>query len=135
MKGFIKGALFLLITVLVTCFAFAQVVADPISNADALQQIMALFGSGSLKGLSLVAAVIQGLMLLLRSDFVVQKIGAAKASLRLALVLMLSLIGGIVALRMQGMDLKAALIHSSSLAAYQVLFHQLYTVYLESKKA
>lgn len=129
-----KGLFFAITFLLAPLMVFAQVAADPISDLDAIQQILAQLTGGKLAGLALVAAVVQVIMIALRAQTVVKMIGEAKGQLRLALVLLLSYIGGLVVLMQGGMSLGAAFMHSSSLAAFQVLAHQIYTVYMESKK-
>lgn len=136
MKKFLAVIVFLGMSLFLPIMLMAQVVQDPsqvISTTDSLQQIMALFSGGHLKGLALVGVVIQVLMLLLRTDFVVNKIGQAKAGLRLAIILALSWLGGISALMLGGMTFGAALLHATSLAAFQVLAHQIYSNYIETK--
>lgn len=126
------GFIFLMVLSLV---AVAQV-SDPgsvINNVDAFQAILATLTSGDLKGLTLVAAIIQAVMYALRSQIVVDKLGATKAPIRLVVVLLLSLVGGVVALMKDGMPLAGALLHSTTLAAFQVLFHQLYSQFIEPK--
>lgn len=78
---------------------------------------------GGLKGagvLGIVAIVVQGLMLAAR-QFLVNVAGKWK----FALVSGLSLVGGILALKLTGIDWVAALMHSSTLAAAQVFLHQM----------
>lgn len=54
---------------------------------------------------------------------------------RLALVCSLSMISGICMLIATGLDWKAALVHSSTLTAFQVLFHQMFKQGTEKPKA
>lgn len=108
--------------------------AAPIADIDAIQQILAQLSGGKLAGLALVGAVIQVIMIALRSNTVIKLLGEAKASLRLALILALSWVGGMAVLVQGGMTWTAALLHATSLAAFQVLAHQIYSVYVESKK-
>lgn len=127
---------FVLLLVAVFPLALLAQVADPtapISDLDAIKKIMDQLTSGSLKGLALVAAIVQCLMAALRSNFVIAKIGEAGAKLRLAAVLGLSWIGGVIALQADGADWMASLVHATSLAAFQVFAHQLYSVYMEKK--
>ena len=108
--------------------------AAPIGNIDALQQILAQLTSTKLVGLGALVAVIQAIMLALRSDYVVKLFGPQGPGTRLALILCLSWLGGVTLLVQGGLTWGAALTHSTSLAAFQVLVHQIYTVYIEKKK-
>lgn len=112
----------------------AQTVADPISDSMAFDQILANFKGQHLVGLAKVAAIVQSLMFALRSEFVISRFGDTKKEMRLALVYSLSTIGGVLELMLNGMAVHGALLHSSTLAAYQVLCHQIYTVYIEKKQ-
>jgi hypothetical protein len=103
-------------------------------NVDAIQMILSQLTGQKLAGLGLVGAVIQVLMILLRTDLVVKYIGEVNGQLRFAAVACLSMVGGIITLMSGGLTLGAAVMHSTTLAAFQVFFHQMYTVYIEKKK-
>lgn len=95
-------------------------------------EVAALFQSiGGLKGagtLGVVAFVVQALMLGARS-FLAGLLGKYK----LLVVLLLTMVGGVLGLLTQGVELGAALVHSSTLAAAQVLLHQVYKEFIEKK--
>lgn len=120
--------------VLAPVLVFAQDMTAPIGDIEALQKILAVVTGKDLAGMSLVAAIVQAIMYALRSSFVVKLIGETNAKYRLAAVLVLSYAGGIVTLMGGGLGFVAAFMHSTSLAAFQVLVHQLYSLYLEAKK-
>lgn len=87
-----------------------------------------LEGLGGIKGastLAIVALVVQGLMLALKSG-----LGSLTGKLQLVLVYGLTLVGGVVALKVQGMDWGSILIHSSTMSAVQVFLHQIYKQFL-----
>lgn len=116
------------IGLLMPALIFGQdVIVPPTSD-----EIMSLLASlGGLKGastLAIVAVVVQGLMLMLKSS-----IGKFAGAYQLLAVLLLTLAGGVVGLMIQGMDIGAALMHSSTLAAGQVLLHQIYKQFIEKK--
>lgn len=129
-----RFVLLITMSIFASIAVYAQALTDSVSDSFAFDQIMQIFQGPHLAGLALVAAVVQSLMLILRTEFVISRFGSASASVRLALVFLFSTIGGVVQLMSNGMTLHAALLHSTTLAAYQVLGHQLYTVYLEKKQ-
>lgn len=132
MKKFF-GLLFVMLFTAIPFALFAQEVPGPVADIDAIQQILAVLTTKGLAGLGLVAAVTQVLMLALRSNFVIAKFGEAKGSLRITILLGLTLVGGVVTLLLQGMDLVPALLHSSTVAAFQVFGNQLYKQYFVKK--
>lgn len=110
------------------CVAYA---VDPSLPPDT-SEIMAFFAQlGGLKGASalvIAGIVVQGLMLAVRS-FLGDLIGQYK----LLLVLGLSLVSGVVALMVSGVPLGAALVRSTTLAAFSVFFNQIYKQFFEKK--
>lgn len=126
--------LLIVLMVLMPVLALAQALADSIDNMEALNQIVSSLNGVHIAGLAGVALVVQCIMTALRSNFVVSRFGAAGSSVRLALVYLLSCAGGVLHLINTGMPVGQALFHASSMAAYQVLIHQAYTVYVEQKK-
>lgn len=117
----------------IALFPVLALADDPISNADAIQKILAELSSHKLVGMGLVAAAVQVIMIALRSELVTSMLGKIDSSIRLALVLGLTWLGGVTTMMAGGMTFGAALLHSTSLAAFQVFAHQLYTVYIEKK--
>ena len=107
---------------------------DNLPTMDSIQMILAVLSTGKMVGLGLVAAIVQILMIGLRTELVVSKLGKLKPSVRLAMVAGLSLVGGVISLVQSGTELIPALVHSTTLAAFQVFGHQIYTVYLEKKQ-
>lgn len=115
--GFSAFALFCAFILAVKAFADEVIVPPSIDELAAL-----LTSLGGLKGagaLAVAAVVVQGLMLALRS-----KLGEVAGKWRLLLVYLFSVVSGVVALRISGVDLSAALLHTQTLAALQVLAHQ-----------
>ncbi len=121
----------LLILITVLCFplmAFAQEVVQPVVDLATevpVQDFMAFLikSMGGMKGastLAIVGIVLQGLLMLTRTRLL-DKYTSGK---KLLIVYGLSMVAGVVALMSQGLDIQAALIHSNSLAAYQVMFHE-----------
>lgn len=130
-----KSFAFVMFLVLLPFMVFAQAVdpTAPLGNMDAIQQIMAELKGAHLAGLGGVVVVIQVIMLGLRSEYIVNLFGQAKAGCRLATVLLLSWVGGVLYLMQSGMSFKAAILNSTSMAAFQVFAHQVYTIYIEKK--
>lgn len=86
---------------------------------------------GGIKGagtLGIILLVVQGLMLLLRS-----KAGDLAGQLRLLLVIGLTMVGGIISLRIQGIQWVSVLTNSATLASFQVFLHQIYSQFVEKK--
>jgi len=95
-----------------------------------LDSIMAsVKGLGGIKTLGLLAAVVQALNLILRG-FIERISGFYKV---LAISVM-TLILGVLVLRMQGMTWFAAILHSQTTAMAQVYFHQLMKQFLKKPK-
>lgn len=117
MKKFLSIFAFCLFFVGLKAFADDAVIPPTADEFGAL-----LASLGGLKGASFVAiavVVVQGIMLLLRS-----KLGEMAGKYRLLIVYLLSVVGGVLALRIAGVDLGAALLHTQTLAALQVLVNQ-----------
>ncbi len=132
MKKFF-GIMFALLVMTIPFALFAQEVPAPISDIDAVQQILAVLTTKGLSGLALVAAVVQVLMIALRSNYVIAKFGDLKGSTRITALLALTMVGGIVTLMMQGMTIIPAILHSTTIAAFQVLANQVYKQYFVKK--
>ena len=107
---------------------FAQTdLSQPVADLEFMQLI--LTSVGGMKGastLAIVAGVIQILMALFRTRFISGKY-------KLMTVYLLSLLGGVIGLKMQGLSLGAAFLHANSLAALQVLGNQAYKQFLTKK--
>lgn len=103
--------------------AFGQDVAPAVPTADEWDHLYSsLNGMKGIGGLGIVAVIVQGLMLLLRSQF-----GSMAGHFRLLALSALTLAGGVLALRMQGLAWPAVLMHSGTLIAGQVFVHQMWT--------
>lgn len=114
--------------VLFTGMAFAADVIEPPSQMDIMAFLAALGGLKGASALVIAAAVVQGIMLALRSS-----VGNFLGKWRLTAVLLLSVVAGVIALRISGVSLGAALMHSTTLAALQVLANQIYKQFFEKK--
>ena len=91
-------------------------------SADEIQAL--LVSLGGLKGagaLAIVAVVVQSLMLFFKSS-----IASFAGKFQLLIVMLLTLVGGVIALKAQGLEWGAVLIHSSTLTAVQVFLHQIF---------
>lgn len=114
------------LSALVLCFflmiASATVLAELVEpTPEEWGAILVSVTSGQLSVLAIVAAVIQVVMLLLRT-----KLGEHAGKLRIVLVSLMSVVGGVLALKVKGMEWGSALVHSSVLAAAQVFMYDLY---------
>jgi len=82
---------------------------------------------GGLKGagtLAIIMVIVQGLAILFRSS-----LGTIAGIYRLLVVNGLTLLLGIIALKMQGMEWAAVLLNSQTVVAIQVFLHQVFTQY------
>ena len=114
------------VSTLVLCFflmiASATVLAELVEpTPEEWGAILVSLTSGQLSVLAIVAAVVQVVMLVLRT-----KLGEHAGKLRIVLVSLMSVVGGVLALKVKGMEWGSALVHSSVLAAAQVFMYDLY---------
>lgn len=80
---------------------------------------------GGLKGagtMAILTAIVQGLMLLGRSQF-----GQYAGKWRLLALTGLTVVGGVIALKMQGMPWGVVITHTIMLSSFQVFVHQAWT--------
>lgn len=109
---------FCFVIMLISVTAFAELVEPTPEEWGA---ILVSVTSGQLSVLAIVAAVVQVVMLVLRT-----KLGEHAGKLRLVLVSLMTVVGGVLALKVKGMEWGSALVHSSVLAAAQVFMYDLY---------
>ena len=99
----------------------------PVVDAKDVEYFLAsINGLKGLGALGIALLIVQGLLLVLRSQFV-------KLTGRLKLVIAsgLSIVVGILALRLNGVDLSASIMHGSTLAAINTFAHQLFKQFTE----
>lgn len=133
MKKFIALFSFIFFFLMVSVPTFAQEVIVPTQDF-----IMALLQSiGGIKGastLTIVGIVLQVLFQFMHTPLfgsVFKKVDGAK---KLLIILFLTLVSGVVSLmQTSDLSLSAALIHSSTLAAFSVFANQLYKQFVEKK--
>lgn len=94
-----------------------------------------LGGIKGASGLAVAATIVQVVMYSLRLDMVQKRLPKLLGKHKLILIYALSLVSGVLSLRLQGIDLMASLLHSNTLAAYQVLAHQAFKQLKESPKS
>lgn len=100
----------------------------PPSTEEIQALLVALGGLKGASALAIVAVVVQGLMLFFKT-----KLASFAGKFQLLVVMFLSLLGGVFALKMSGVDWGAAIIHSQTLAALQVFLHQIFKQFLVKK--
>lgn len=110
-----------LFTFLFTLAAYAADVIVPPSADELLALVASLGGLKGASALAIAAVVVQALMLALRSS-----LGEVAGKFRLLAVYLLSVVVGVITLRVAGVDLGAALVHTQTLAALQVLANQVF---------
>lgn len=129
MKAFLKYGIFCLLAFVVfgASLVFAQeVVVAPPTTADFEQFLVALGGAKTLGTMGVVALVVQGLMLVLKSS-----VGTWAGKYRMTLLALLTMLGGIIGLKNGGSDWASVLTHSTTLVAVQVFLHQIYKQFVE----
>lgn len=108
--------------------------ALPVSEVDFAKHLFSGLGSAQMKGLALIGMIVQTIQLGLRVPFFEKYLGRfAIGKYRLVLVLGLSWIGGVIYLMSTGLEFVPSLLHSNSVAAWQVLFHQGYKQFSGNK--
>jgi hypothetical protein len=126
-----------LFAMLVSFSALAQEVAavaavvPPVVPPTQDEWTALLTSIGGLKGASsmaIAAVVIQGLMLLFRT-----KLGEMAGKFRLLIVSVLTLVGGIIALKISGVEGPALFMHSTTLLSFQVLLNQVMKQFFSAK--
>lgn len=122
---------FLFMALLVPLFVFAQEAAQAVAAVPVepqIDELMKFFASiGGLKGASAMAiavVVVQGLLLFFRSA-----LARFAGIYQLLIVNGLTLIAGILGLKMSGVDWASAILHSQTLAALQVFANQIWKQY------
>lgn len=119
-----KRILAVLLVFLLPMLAFAQ---DAVPTEEFLKALIASIGG--MKGashLAIAGVVVQLLIMLLKTPLmgsVFKKIGG---QWKLTVVSGLSLIAGVISLKLSGVELGAALIHSTTLTAFMVFANELY---------
>lgn len=111
--------LFLFMLFVIPAMVLAQDVVVPPTPEEWQTLLASLGGVKGAGTLGVVAFAVQALMYLFRSE-----LGKFAGKYRLVLVLVLTLGGGVLALKMQGISWVAAVLHSSTLSSFQVLLHQ-----------
>lgn len=116
-------------------FAFAQeAVPAPISNDDFLKLLIeSIGGAKGASALVIAGIVVKVLLAFLSSNFFNQFFKNVSGAVKLLIVSALSLASGVIALMVSGLPLGAALVHSSTLTAFLVLFNQIYKQFIEKK--
>jgi hypothetical protein len=125
----------LLVAIFMPIFAFAQEMVASISNEQFLLDLLA--SVGGLKGASalvIAGVVVQLLLKLLKTPIGLSLLKGVKGAHLLTAVLVLTVAGGVIGLMTAGgLGIGAALLHSSTLAAFSVLLNQVYQQYIEKK--
>ncbi len=116
--------------------ASAQV-DDPMAVIPISAFLEALLASlGGIKGasgLALAGMVVQLVIKLLKTDLMGKLFQKIDGVWKLVIILSLTYVSGVLSLMMQGVDLGAALIHSTALASLMVLGNELYKHFTQKK--
>lgn len=107
--------------------AFAQDATQPLPTEDFLALLLQSIGQvKGATGMGIAVLVTQLIMAFFRTP-----LANFAGKFRLVIVMVLSLAAGLLALKLSGVTWAAALVHSSTLAAFQVLAHQLYVQFIK----
>lgn len=94
----------------------------PVPSSDELQALLVAIGGAKGAGALAVAALgVQAVMMLLRTG-----LGDLVGKYRLLIVYLLTVVSSVLALKMAGVGVGAALIHSQTIAAIQVFGNQVF---------
>lgn len=104
----------------------ATQVLPAIQGEDVSQFLESINGLKGLGAMGIALLVVQGLLLALRSSFV-----NLPGKWKLVVASGLSLVTGVLALRLNGVDLTAAILHGSTLASLNVFAHQIVKQFTE----
>lgn len=101
----------------------------PLETGEFLKALVdSLGGFVGASAMAIAALVVQLLMLLFRTP-----LASFAGKWRLLIVYAMSVAAGILCLMVAGVDWKAALLHSQTLASLQVLIHQIWKQFVEKK--
>lgn len=124
-------AMFLFVISMVT---FGQVIEPPMPPSDFFEILIQSLGG--LKGaskLAIAGIVVKVLLAFANSELFGKAFSKIKGSMKLIIVLALSLVAGVIALMSEGMELSAALMHSTTMSAFLVLVNQIYKQFFEKE--
>jgi len=100
-----------------------------ISNSEFIQSLIVAIGGFS--GASTLAVV--GIIVQLLIKFFKTPIALFASKYKLVIVSGLSVVGAVIGLSMQGVDLLSAIMSGGTLAAIQVFVHQIYKQFIEKR--
>lgn len=126
--------IFLIMAIFAPIIALAQDILVPIiTNEQFLMSLVAsVGGAAGLKGLALVAVVVQVLMKFIGTPWA-KTLLKNNGQWKLTIYLILTLAGGVTALMVGGLTIGAAILHSVTLASFGVLGNQLYKQFVVNK--
>lgn len=132
----LKHRVFMLVAMFLAIPALAQVAMPdpslPVSSDEFIQLLLnSLGGLKGASGLAVTMVVVQLVMAFLRTPIADSLFGKPSAKLRLVIVSALTVVGGVVALKISGLSTGAALVHASTMAYLQVFLHNLYSNFIE----
>lgn len=136
MKKFL-GMLMVICLTIFGAFAWAQEAAAEVvvSNEGVFKALLDLvLGYKGLKGAALTLAVVQFLILLLKSEIFGKLFKKVSGAMKLLIVSGLTLLAGILALKASGLSYAQALSDSANLALLQVFAHQVYLQFFVKKE-
>ncbi len=131
LKTLLIFILLLIVSFAVHGMAFSQdpgTTVEVVTAGDWDSLLAAIGGFRGAGTMGLIVAIIQGLLLALKSP-----IGALAGPYKLLLIAALTMALGVTGLKIDGFDWQTALMHSTTLVSFQVLVHQIWKQMLEAK--
>jgi hypothetical protein len=115
--------------------SFAQEVLPVVSESDVLKSVFSLVTSyKEMSAFALALAVVQ----LLTKVLSLQSLGSIFPNLtgkmKLVMITFLSLVAGVISLKVSGLSWLECIMHSGTLAAVQVFGHQFYKEFIQKKE-
>lgn len=132
----LKAILIFVFLLVVSLFAHGSValsqdpgtLVPPVTAGDWDAFLAAIGGARGAGVMGVIVAVIQVLLLVLKSP-----LGWLAGPYKLLLITVLTLFLGVTGLKLDGFDWQTALMHSTTLASFQVFLHQMWKQMLEAK--
>lgn len=130
---FIALGIFLIGSLILMPFGFAEVVVPEVSNVDFLEFFLkSIGGAQGASALAILALLVQVFMKFIGTPWA-NNLLSGKGETKLMLVLGLTYIGGITTLMVGGLTFGAAFLHSTSLSALLVLLNEIYSRFVVKK--
>lgn len=113
-------------------FSFAQDALPVVGESDVLKSVFSFVTSyKEMSAFGIALAVVQLLRMILSLESLGSIFPSLTSKMKLVLITFLSLVSGIIALRVSGLSWLECIMHSGTLAAVQVFGHQFYKEFIQ----